>query len=58
MFASMTTSGTMGTLIPLLSKRLGFDPAVTAGPFETTFQDIIGFGIFLGLATVLLNFLH
>ena len=58
MFASMSTAGTMGTLIPLVSKRLGFDPAVTAGPFETTFQDIVGFGIFLGLSTVLLHFIQ
>jgi len=58
MFAAMSTAGTMGTLIPLASKKMGFDPAVTAGPFETTFQDIIGFGIFLGLATVLLKFLE
>jgi len=57
MFASMSTAGTMGTLIPLASKKLGFDPAVTAGPFETTFQDIVGFGIFLGLATWFINFL-
>ena len=32
---SMLTAGMMGTLIPTLSKKLGFDPATTAGPFET-----------------------
>jgi magnesium transporter len=37
----------------MVSKRLGFDPATTAGPFETAFQDVIGFGVFLGLATLL-----
>lgn len=50
---SMLTVGLMGTVIPVVSKRLGFDPAATAGPFETAFQDVIGFGVFLGLATVL-----
>jgi magnesium transporter len=49
---SMMTAAFMGTLFPILSKRLGFDPATTAGPFETAFQDVIGFGVFLGLATL------
>jgi magnesium transporter len=52
---SMLTACLMGTIIPMVSKRLGFDPATTAGPFETAFQDIIGFGVFLGLATLLLQ---
>lgn len=47
----------MGTVIPLLSKRLGLDPATTAGPFETAFQDIVGFAVFLGLATLLQQWL-
>ncbi len=50
---SMLTAGLMGTIIPVLSKRLGFDPATTAGPFETAFQDVIGFSVFLWLATLL-----
>ncbi|HEU0164372.1 MAG TPA: magnesium transporter, partial [Thermomicrobiales bacterium] len=54
---SMLTAGLMGTLIPMLSKRLGFDPATTAGPFETAFQDVIGFAVFLWLASLLINFI-
>lgn len=54
---SMMTAGLMGTLIPMVSKRLGFDPATTAGPFETAFQDIIGFGVFLWLASLLEGYL-
>lgn len=57
MFASVNIAGTVGTLIPLLSKRLGFDPALTAGPFETAFQDVVGISIFLGMATLLLPYL-
>jgi magnesium transporter len=49
---SMVTAAFMGTLFPMVSKGLGFDPAATAGPFETAFQDMIGFGVFLGLATL------
>jgi magnesium transporter len=58
MTCSMLTASIMGTMIPMLSKRLGFDPAATAGPFETAFQDVIGFGVFLWLASLLLPLLH
>jgi magnesium transporter len=58
MTCSMLTAGFMGTVIPILSKRLGFDPATTAGPFETAFQDVIGFGVFLWLASLLLDWLQ
>jgi len=58
MTCSMLTASVMGTLIPMLSKRLGFDPAATAGPFETAFQDVIGFGVFLWLASLLLPWLR
>ena len=57
MFISVNLSGAAGTAIPMLSKRLGFDPALTAGPFETAFQDVLGVTIFLSLATALLHWL-
>jgi magnesium transporter len=57
MFISVNLSGVAGTTIPMLSKRLGFDPAMTAGPFETAFQDVLGVTIFLSLATALLGWL-
>jgi magnesium transporter len=58
MTCSMLTAAFMGTIIPMLSKRLGFDPATTAGPFETAFQDVIGFAVFLWLASLLLPWLR
>lgn len=58
MLASMVTAGFMGSVIPMLSKRLGFDPATTAGPFETAFQDVVGFAVFLWLASQLLHWLQ
>jgi magnesium transporter len=58
MFAAVNIAGVVGTIVPLTSKRLGFDPALTAGPFETAFQDVIGISIFLGLATALLQWLR
>ena len=58
MCCSMLTAGCLGTIIPICSKRLGFDPAATAGPFETAFQDVVGFGACLWLASVMLKYLH
>lgn len=58
MTCSMLAAGFMGTVIPMISKRLGFDPAATAGPFETAFQDVVGFGVFLWLASELMHWLH
>jgi magnesium transporter len=57
MFASVNIAGIVGTAVPMLSKRLGFDPALTAGPFETAFQDVVGISIFLTLATAMLHYL-
>jgi magnesium transporter len=57
MTCAIVTAGLMGTLIPMLSKRAGFDPATTAGPFETAFQDVIGFSVFLWMAQLLVRWL-
>jgi len=57
MFLSVNISGLVGTTIPMLSKRIGFDPALTAGPFETAFQDVVGITIFLSLATMMLQWI-
>ena len=57
MCISINISAFVGTTTPLLSKRLGFDPAITVGPFETAFQDVVGITVFLTLATFSLNWL-
>jgi magnesium transporter len=56
MFTSINIAGLIGTMSPMISKRLGFDPAITSGPFETAFQDVIGISIFLTVATFLLTY--
>lgn len=43
-----------GTLLPIVVDRLGLDPAVSAGPILTTTTDVLGYAIFLGLATLFL----
>jgi magnesium transporter len=55
---AMLTAAFMGSVIPMVSKRLGFDPATTAGPFETAFQDVVGFAVFLWLASQLLQWIR
>ncbi len=47
----------VGTGIPLLLHRLGIDPAVATGPFITTFNDVFGLLVYLGLATLFLGLL-
>jgi magnesium transporter len=58
MFMAVNIAGVVGTIVPLLSKRAGYDPALTAGPFETAFQDVVGISIFLSLAAFLLHWLR
>jgi magnesium transporter len=55
MIFNMIWAGFAGTLIPLVMDRLGFDPAIGAGPFLTTTTDVLGFFSFLGLATLFLT---
>jgi magnesium transporter len=54
MLFNMMWSGIAGTMIPLTLARLGVDPAIAAGPCLTTTTDVLGFFLFLGLATVFL----
>ncbi|MCW5770538.1 MAG: magnesium transporter [Rhodospirillaceae bacterium] len=54
MMFNMMWSGIAGTMIPLTLSRIGVDPAIAAGPFLTTTTDVLGFFLFLGLATVFL----
>ena len=47
-------SGFAGAFIPYLLHRLNFDPAISAGPIMSTTTDVVGFSVFLGLATAIL----
>lgn len=51
---NMLWSGLAGTLFPVILNRLEFDPAVGSGPLLTTTTDVLGFSVFLGLATIFL----
>ena len=55
MIFNLCIAGFFGTLVPVVMKRLGKDPASSATIFITTATDIFGFLAFLGLATLLLS---
>jgi magnesium transporter len=54
MIFNIIWAGFAGIAIPLTLQRMGVDPAVAAGPFLTTTTDVLGFFVFLGLATLFL----
>lgn len=45
----------VGCLLPMLAKRLGFDPAVMASPFITTVVDALSLLVYFAVATQLLG---
>ena len=51
---NMIIAGFVGTVVPVVLDRLGADPALASGTFVTTTTDVMGFFIFLGLASVVL----
>lgn len=54
MIINLLIAATFGTLVPLVMKKLGKDPATSATVFITTATDIFGFFAFLGIATLIL----
>lgn len=54
MVMNLFAAGLAGVLIPLACRRLGADPALASGTFVTTITDVVGFGVFLGLAAWIL----
>ncbi len=47
----------VGAGVPLVLRRFGVDPAIATGPFITTFNDVIGLFIYLGLVSTALRHL-
>ena len=52
MICNLVAAGLGGILIPLLLQRFHADPAVSSGVFVTTITDVVGFFVFLGIATL------
>ena len=54
-FATIVIAKLVGCLLPMLAKRLGFDPAVMASPFITTVVDALSLLVYFAIATQILG---
>lgn len=54
MTGNLIIAGMAGSSIPLMLKRVGIDPAIASSIIITTFTDVFGFLLLLGLASKLL----
>jgi magnesium transporter len=45
----------MGSMLPLIFKRLGVDPGIASSPFVATFVDVTGIVIYFSIARVVLS---
>jgi len=57
MIGNLVAAGLAGTLVPLTLKAFRLDPALASAVLVTTVTDCVGFGLFLGLATLFLPYL-
>lgn len=48
----------IGCSLPMLAKKIGFDPAVMSSPFITTIVDAVSLLVYFGIATALIPSLH
>ena len=54
MVVNLLVAGLAGVLVPLGLEKAGVDPALASGTFVTTVTDVVGFFVFLGLASMVL----
>lgn len=57
MVGNLIVAALAGVLVPMTLRRLNLDPALASSIFVTTATDVMGFAMFLGLATLLINWL-
>lgn len=55
LFSVVMLASLMGTITPMLLDKFGVNPAVAAGPFITTANDLLGLAIYFGVAHLLYN---
>ena len=51
MSGNLLVAGFAGAFVPILLEKLKIDPAIASSIFVTTFTDMCGFFLLLGLAT-------
>ena len=54
LMTAMIISSLLGTLIPMIFKKIKIDPAVASGPFITTINDLVAVVTYYGLSWLLL----
>lgn len=55
LLATVMCAKLVGCVLPLLAKKIGFDPAVMASPFITTIVDAISLLVYFRVATAILH---
>ncbi len=55
-FFAIVVAKLVGATLPILAKRIGFDPAVMASPFITTIVDAVTLMIYFAIASRILHF--
>jgi magnesium transporter len=50
-FLALMVAAVLGTMTPIVLKRLNVDPAVAAGPFVTTVIDLLGILVYFGVVS-------
>ena len=53
--AIVTLSTMIGSLLPLLIRRAGLDPAVSSTPFIASIVDVLGLIVYFAVANVILH---
>lgn len=56
LFTVVILASLLGTVIPLVLNKFGFNPALASGPFITTTIDLIGLAVYFVVAHLLYNF--
>lgn len=55
LLANIANATLVGVLVPLAFKKMKADPALASGVIVTTFSDVVGFFVFLGLGALLVT---
>ena len=55
LFCTVLMSKSLGCILPLTAKRLGFDPALMASPLITTIVDMASLFVYFTIATSVLG---
>lgn len=57
MICTLTTAAITGTIIPVVMKKRGFDPALATGPFVTSFNDFIAVCVYFSIVYLFMHHL-